>query len=325
MKKLYRQMEYNIFDKVQYKKEFESREQELKEKTINIDEHIKNKAQEIEQDTINHYKIKEEECEREKARYIELQASEHEKINTEVEKQVTKYKIELDEQTAKERSEHEEQYKQRAAELEKYWGNRNKTLTVKFITIKGITLLVGVISAIVTIFSVVIAFTHGLLPYIVTDGKEIVHWISNNWKIIFGQPFEMAISLPPILQFALPLIFMLIVGIWAAFDFDERKWVVFADKFSLITIGTFMGISAVFSEILNYLSINTIMFPIAVYFIYVLIRFLWETGVIPKILDIIEWIINWWNGLEKNEKLGNTLIFAVLIIGFNMIKNWFKK
>lgn len=328
--RLERQLNYSKFDKVQYLKELESREKAVKEKNEKLDEHIEKKAYKIEQDTIKHYKEKESEFERKKAEYLDLKLKEYDNIKSAVEQQVAEHKAELDEQFERKQGQQERDYNSRNKDLESEWQlknyrlenewkSRNNILTGKF----AITLMVGAISAIVTLFSVLIAFTHGLLPYIITDGKEIGYWCSKNWKMIFGQPFEISTSLPAILQFAIPLIFMIGVGIWTALDFDERKWVVFADKVSLMIIGIVTGISAVFSKQLNLISINTIMFPIGIYMIYVLIRFLEETGVLDKMEELLERLAKRWNGLEKNEKIGSVLVTVLLIFGSIMVINWF--
>lgn len=292
---LERKLEYDKFDKEQYLRGLESREkalahgqEALRSDRADFDNLVQKKAQEIEQDTIADYKAKKAECKAERARLIAQQQaveaeqqkwlqSEKEKIDNEVNRQVSTHKSKLDKQTAQERAEYDQQNKKREKELEHNWKSRNIALIGKFATISGITVIVGLISSIVAIISTVIAFTHGLLPFIIKDGKEIGDWIRNDWNAIFGQSFVFPQSLLSILQFVLPLICLIIIGIWTALDFEERKWVVFANEFSVIAIGTSIGISAVFGKQLSEIfSVNTIMFPIAVYLLYVLIRMLRE-------------------------------------------------
>ena len=332
---LERQLKHDKFDKEQYLRGLESRERELKEgqKALkaakdDFNSRVQSKAEEIEQDTISDYEARKAKCEAEQARLIEQQqavaaerrewlSSEKEKIDTEVTRQVTQHKAELDEQTAQERAEQERQHNNREKELRSNWKLRDTALTAKFVTISGLTVSVGLISGIVAIISTVIAFTHGLLPFIIEDGKEIGNWIHNDWNAIFGQTFVFPNTLLPIIQLALPLIFLIVVGIWTALDFAERKWVVFADKISIIAIGTGIGISTVFGKQLSeILGFNTVMFPIAVYLLYVLIRWLWE---IEAIQGLFEWCIvkpiEWWQGLESNQKFGNAFIIFTIIVG----------
>ena len=191
-------------------------------------------------------------------------------------------------------------------------------------SISGATVLVGFICAIVAVCSTVIAFVHGLLPFLIADGKEIGKWISSDWHSIFGRSFEFPQTLLPILQLALPLIFLIVVGIWTAFDFDERKWVVFVDELSCIVIGAGIGISAVFSKQLSWIGLNTVMFPIAAYLLYVLIRWLWEIDAFEAIGRLftaaadkwngLETAADKWNGLEKHEKQGYAFIGIVIIV-----------
>lgn len=339
---LQRRLKFEKFDKKAYLQGLESREQALKDgqETLKADRadfnsRVQSKAQEIEQDTIADYEAKKARCETEKVQLIKQQqaveaerqewlSSEKEKIDTEVTRQVTEHKAELDEQTAQERAEHDKQHDKRQKELESNWKSRNTALTTKFVTISGLTVSVGLISGIVAIISTVIAFVHGLLPFIIEDGKEIGNWIRNDWNAIFGQAFVFPNSLLPIIQLALPLIFLIIVGIWTALDFDERKWVVFADNVSIIFIGTGIGISAVFGKQLSELGLNTVMFPIFVYFSYVLIRWLWEIKAIQGLFNGVKRLIDRWNKLETNEKGGNAIIGLVIIGVILMIWLWIK-
>ena len=313
---LERKLKYNKFDKEQYLKGLESREQALKDgqealKTdkAEFNNRVQSKAQEIEQDTISDYETRKAKCEAEKARLIEQQqaveaerqewlSSEKEKIDIEVNKRITEHKAKLDSE-----------------------------LTAKFASISGITIIGGLISAVVAVCSVIIAFVHGLLPFLIEDGKEIGGWFSSNWHSIF-QSFTFPQSLLSILQLALPLIFLIVVGIWTALDFDERKWVVFADKVSIIFIGTGIGISAVFGKQLSELGSNTVMFPIAVYLLYVLFRWLWEIEAIQALFEGIKWLvstpIDWWRGLQTNEKGGYAIIGLVVIGAVFMVRHWLK-
>ena len=331
---LERKLKYNKFDKEQYLKGLESREQALKDgqealKTdkAEFNNRVQSRAQEIEQDTISDYETRKAKCEAEKARLIEQQqaveaerqewlSSEKEKIDIEVNKRITEHKAKLDEQFAKERD-----------NISNYLTSRDSELTAKFASISGITIIGGLISAVVAVCSVIIAFVHGLLPFLIEDGKEIGGWFSSNWHSIF-QSFTFPQSLLSILQLALPLIFLIVVGIWTALDFDERKWVVFADKVSIIFIGTGIGISAVFGKQLSELGSNTVMFPIAVYLLYVLFRWLWEIEAIQALFEGIKWLvstpIDWWRGLQTNEKGGYAIIGLVVIGAVFMVRHWLK-
>ena len=331
---LERKLKYNKFDKEQYLKGLESREQALKDgqEALKTDKAefnncVQSRAQEIEQDTISDYETRKAKCEAEKARLIEQQqaveaerqewlSSEKEKIDIEVNKRITEHKAKLDEQFAKERD-----------NISNYLTSRDSELTAKFASISGITIIGGLISAVVAVCSVIIAFVHGLLPFLIEDGKEIGGWFSSNWHSIF-QSFTFPQSLLSILQLALPLIFLIVVGIWTALDFDERKWVVFADKVSIIFIGTGIGISAVFGKQLSELGSNTVMFPIAVYLLYVLFRWLWEIEAIQALFEGIKWLvstpIDWWRGLQTNEKGGYAIIGLVVIGAVFMVRHWLK-
>ena len=189
-------------------------------------------------------------------------------------------------------------------------------------SISGATVLVGFICAIVAVCSTVIAFVHGLLPFLIADGKEIGKWISSDWHSIFGRSFEFPQTLLPILQLALPLIFLIVVGIWTAFDFDERKWVVFVDELSCIVIGAGIGISAVFGKQLSWIGLNTVMFPIAAYLLYVLIRWLWEIDAFEAIGRLFTAAADKWNGLEKHEKQGYAFIGIVIIVAATTFRLW---
>lgn len=342
--RLERQLKYEKFDKNAYLKSLESREKALKhgQETLksdrtNFNSRVLSKAQKIEQDIIADYEARKAKCEAEQTRFIEQQqaveaerqewlSSEKEKIDTEVIRQVTEYKAELNEQTTQKRAEQERQHAKREKELESNWKSRNIALKGKFATISGLTVSVGLISGIVAIISTVIAFVHGLLPFIIEDSKEIGNWIRNDWNDIFGQAFVFPNSLLPIIQLTVPLIFLIVVGIWTTLDFDERKWVVFADNVSIIAIGTGIGISAVFGKQLSEIfGLNTVMFPIMTYLLYVLIRWLWE---IEAIQGFFEWCIvkplEWWKDLEPNQKKGNAVIAIVIIALIVMVKHWIK-
>lgn len=296
------------------------RERAVVKKQSEIDEHIRSSAEAIEKDTVAHYRAAEEALEAEKAKCIEQQKSaeaerqewllsEKEKINTEVEQRIIAHKSALDEQNAKERAEQEKEYMA-----------KKKALTVKYTSISGVTVFGGFICAIVAVCSAVIAFVHGLQPFMIADGKEIGKWISSDWHAIFGK--APAFSILSVLQLALPLIFLIIVGIWTALDFDERKWVVFADKISCIVIGTSVGISAVFGKQISELGLNTVMLPIAAYLLYVLIRWLWEIDAFEAIGRLFTEAADKWNGLEKNEKQGYALIGLVIIVAAATFRFW---
>ena len=239
---LERRLKSDKFDKEQYLKSLEMRERAVEKKRSELDEHIRVRAEAIEKDTVAHYKAAEEALEAEKSKCIEQQKSveaerqewllsEKEKIDNEVEQRIKAYKSALDSQSAKERAEQEKEYKA-----------KKQALKAKYMSISGATVLVGFICAIVAVCSTVIAFVHGLLPFLIADGKEIGKWISSDWHSIFGRSFEFPQTLLPILQLALPLIFLIVVGIWTAFDFDERKWVVFVDELSCIVIGDYSAL-----------------------------------------------------------------------------------
>ncbi len=322
---LERQLESNRFDKEKYLKSLEMREKTVAEQRDHLNKHIRNRAQEIEKDTIAHYKAAEEALEAEKSKCIEQQKSvederqkwlrsEKEKIDNEVEQRIKAHKSALDGQNAKEQAEKEKEY------------NAKKTaLIVKYRSISGVTVTGGLICAIVALCSAVIAFVHGLLPFMIADSKEIGKWISSDWHSIFGKAPAFpkpAFPILSVLQLALPLIFLIAVGIWTTLDFDERKWVVFADKISCIVIGISVGISAVFGKQLSWIGINTLMFPLAVYFLYVLIRWLWEIDAFDAAERLLTSAADKWSGLEKNEKQGYALLVVVIVAAGVMFRFW---
>ena len=345
---LQRKLKAEKFDKEEYLKGLESREQqlesgkkELKSDRADFESQVQNRAKEIEKQVINDAKRKENAAEQARLSLLEQQKavkaeqqewlqSEKEKIDTEVSRQVTKYKAELDEQADKARAEYKQENDKKEKELTSNWNSRNTALKAKFATISGLTVTVGMISSIVALISAVIAFFHGLLPYMIEDGKEICGWISADLHAIFGRTFVFPSSLPPILQLALPLIFLIVIGIWTALDFDEHRWVVFVDEFniideiSVIVIGSAVGVSVVFGKLLSEIGINTIMFPIAVYLIYVLIRWLLEIGAVKRVLDGIEKLIKHWNDIESNQKICNLLLTVLMIAAVLMVRSWIK-
>lgn len=339
---LQRKLKFEKFDKEAYLKGLESREQQLesgrkdlKRDRADFESRVQSRAEEIERQVIDEARRKENTAEQARLRLLDEQEAvkaeqqkwlqaEKEKIDTEVSRQVTEHKAELDEQTEQARAEHEQEYDKREKALVSNWKARNIALTAKFTTISGLTVIVGLISGIVALISALIAFVHGLLPYLIEDGKEIGGWIRDDWQAIFGQAFVFPSSLLPILQLALPLIFLVIVGIWTALDFQERKWVVFANNISIVAIGTGIGISAVFGKQLSEYGVNTVMFPIAVYLIYVLIRWLWEIEAIQGLFEGIKSLIEKWNDLEPNQKIGNLLIVLVIVGAILMVRSWAK-
>ena len=322
---LERELKSNRFDKEQYLKRLERREKAVDEKSASLNKHIRDRADEIEKNTIAHYKAAEEALEAEKAKCIEQQRSleaerqewllsEKEKINNEVEQRIKAHKAALDKQNAKERAEQDKEYI-----------SKKKDLKVKYASISGVTVIGGFISAIVALCSAVIAFVHGLLPFMISDGKEIGKWISSDLHSIFGKVPAFPKPVFPVfavLQLALPLIFLIIVGIWTAFDFDERKWVAFVDELSCIVIGSSIGISAVFGKQLSWIGINTLMFPLAVYFLYVLIRWLWEIDAFDAAERLLMSATEKWRNLEKNEKQGFALMGIVIIAAVVLFRFW---
>lgn len=120
----------------------------------------------------------------------------------------------------------------------------------------------------------------------------------------------------------LPVIFLIAVGIWTALDFEERKWVLFADKVSIIVIWSGIGISFVFGKQLSAIGLNTVMLPIAVYLLYVLARWLFETGAIDGLANLVTRLTDWWHDLEPNEKQGNALLAVIFIIAAIMVYRW---
>lgn len=192
-------------------------------------------------------------------------------------------------------------------------------------SISGATVLGGFICATVAVCSAVIAFVHGLLPFMIADSKEIGKWISSDWHSIFGKAPAFpkpAFPILSVLQLALPLIFLIAVGIWTTLDFDERKWVVFADKISCIAIGISVGISAVFGKQLSWIGLNTLMFPLAIYLFYVLIRWLWEIDAFDAAERLLTSAADKWSGLEKNEKQGYALLVVVIVAAVVMFRFW---
>lgn len=327
------QLEYDLksqrFDKQQYLKGLESRERELQNGQVALrsdreafDIRVQSKAKEIEKDVIADYEAKKRSCEVERANLIEQQKAEKETIAAAVSKQVKKHTDELDEQAAKERSERDKQHENREKELESNWKSRNTALTVKFASIGSLIVTVGLISGIVALVSFVIAFVHGLLPFIVTDGREIGVWINRDWRAIFGKTFVFKRAFVPILQLFLPLIFLIVVGIWTALDFKERKWVVCDHAVSIMVMGTGIGIAAVFGKQLSSIGLNTVMLPVAVYLLYVLIRWLWEIGTIDAIDSFVFKLQEWWHDLEPHEKQGNALLAVIFIVAAVFVIKW---
>ena len=322
---LERKLRYERFDKKAFLQGLESREQKLKDgqNALRVDKadfegRVRIKAQEKVQTALSEYEAKKAKCEAEKQAVIDEYTQLKTDEETIIQKSIDEHKAELDEQAAQERAEHDRQHEKREKELDRLWKLRNTALTAKFATISGLIVIGGLIGSIVTVINAIISFTHGLLPFIIEDGKEIGNWIGNDWNAIFGQAFVFPNTLLPITQLALPLIFLIIIGIWTAFNFDEHKWVVFASKVSIIFISTGIGISAVFGKQLSeILGFNTVMFPIAVYLLYVLFRWLWEIGALQGLGKILKWLalapIKWWKGLAPNEK-GATVWFVMMAV-----------
>ena len=331
---LRRKIQFEKFDKIAYLQGLESREQELKdgEEALKIDRanfnsRVQSKAQEIEQKAVSEYETQKARCEAEKTRLIKQQEAveaeqqlwlqtEKEKIDTEVARQVTKHKAELDEQANK-----------RQIELEKDRKLRNIASKAKFATISGLTVTVGLVSGIVAIISGFLAFTHGLLPFLIKDIKTIGKWIAEDWHEIFDD-FAFPQALLPILQLALPLIFLIIVGIWTALDFEERKWVVFADEISIMVIGVGVGISTVFGKQISELGANTVMLPIAVYLLYVLGRWLWEIGAVKAVyngtIGLMKKIADHFGNQNMNQNIGDIIVLGVIVVAVIMVSHWLK-
>ena len=154
------------------------------------------------------------------------------------------------------------------------------------------------------------------------NGEKIGSWISSDWHAIFQQSFTLKRAIVPILQLFLPVIFLIAVGIWTTLDFEERKWVLFADKVSIIVIWSGIGISFVFGKQLSAIGLNTVMLPIAVYLLYVLARWLFETGAIDGLANLVARLTDWWHDLEPNEKQGNALLAVIFIIAAIMVYRW---
>lgn len=331
---LRRKIQFEKFDKIAYVQDLESREQELKEgeealkiDRANFNSRVQSKAQEIEQKAVSEYEAQKAQYEAEKTRLIEQQKTveterqlwlqvEQEKIDTEVARQVEEHKVKLDEQA-----------NERQSELKHNWQLRHYALETKFATISGLTVTVGLVSGIVAIISGFLAFTHGLLPFLIKDIKTIGKWIAEDWHEIFDN-FAFLQALSPILQLALPLIFLIIVGIWTALDFEERKWVVFADEISIMVIGVGLGVSIVFGKQISEHGVNTVMLPIAVYLLYVLGRWLWEIGAIEAVyngtIGLIKKIADHFGNQDMNQNIGDIIILAVIIIIILMIMHWLK-
>lgn len=317
------------FDKQQYLRELESREMtlrngqaDLKKEQEAFSSRVQSKAKEIEKDVIADYEAKKRSCEAERSKLITQRNSEKEIIDAAVAQKVKAHTEKLDEQAAKERAEHDKQHKIREKELEKNWKSRNALLIAKQTVIIGLTFSVCLISGIVAIGCFIIAFVHGLLPFILTDCKEIGVWIRSDWHAVFGQPFVFKRAFVPILQLFLPVLFLIVVGIWTALDFEERKWVVFANKLSITVIGTGISIATVFGKQLSAIGLNTVMLPIAVYLLYVLARWLFETGAIDRLATLVTRLTDWWHDLEPHEKQGNALLAVIFIIAAIMVYRW---
>lgn len=331
---LRRKIDFERFDKIAYLQDIESREQELKkgEKALKIDRanfnrHVQDKAQEIEQKAVSEYETQKARCEAEKTRLTEQQKAveterqlwlqtEKEKIDTEVARQVTKHKAELDEQANEKQEKLQQNYQITKLRLE-----------AKFTTINGLTVTVGLISGIVAIISGFLAFTHGLLPFLIKDTKAIGKWIAEDWHEIFDN-FAFPQALSPILQLALPLIFLIVVGIWTALDFEERKWVVFADEISIMVVGFGVGMSTIFGKQISESGTNTVMLPIALYLLYVLVRWLCEIGAIEAVYDgiigLTKKIADHFGNQNMNQNIGDIIVLGVIIVAVIMVSHWLK-
>ena len=80
-------------------------------------------------------------------------------------------------------------------------------------------------------------------------------------------------------------------------------------KHFLLCIGQrFIKIN-LFGKQLSMLSLNTVMLPIALYLIYVMLRWLWEIGAIQGVCNGIDslftHIAEWWYRLEPHERQGS--------------------
>lgn len=343
------ELEANKFDKAAYLKELEQREQDVRnnERKNNrdkafLEEQIKSKAYELEKKTISDCKNEIEkakklysekiedfkkQCESEKSevisKYEKMIREEEELIKSKSDKIIDEYRAELDEEHQNLQKDMDTQLKEKKKELEAENVNekeqmessskRYNALRRDLIGKSGAVIIFCFVSAIVSLYSVVVAFTHGLLPILIPDCKEFAGWIANDWIKIFSSPFGFG-NVFAILKLLLPVIILMIIGIWTATDFDieNKQWVVLADKVSIAVFGSAVSLSAIFGVWLAKININTVVLPFLIYFVYFLIRSGFLEGLFEIIGAVIEAIRDYLHEQDSNQVIGNLLLIVVV-------------
>lgn len=344
------ELEANKFDKAAYLKELEQREQDVRnnERKNNrdkafLEEQIKSKAYELEKKTISDCKNEIEkakklysekiedfkkQCESEKSevisKYEKMIREEEELIKSKSDKIIDEYRAELDEEHQNQQKDMDTQLKEKKKELEAENVNekeqmessskRYNALRRDLIGKSGAVIIFCFVSAIVSLYSVVVAFTHGLLPILIPDCKKFAGWIANDWIKIFSSPFGFG-NVFAILKLLLPIIILVIIGIWTATDFDieNKQWVVLADKVSIAVFGSAVSLSAIFGVWLAKININTVVLPFLIYFVYFLIRSGFLEELFEGIGELIETIS------ESESAKGNIMIVIVIVFIIAMI------
>lgn len=347
--KLTEELNASKIDKAAYLKELEQREHELKNNERKndrakafLEEQIKSKAYEIEKETIR--KCQDEiaeikklcadektdfkkQCESEKSevisKYEKMIREEEEIIKSKSDKIIDEYKAELDEEHQNLQKDMDTQLKEKKKELEAENVNekermessskRYNALRRDLIGKSSAVVIFCLVSALVSLYSVVVAFTHGLLPILIPDCKEFVNWIVNDWHKIFSSPFGLG-NVFAILKLLLPIIILVIIGIWTATDFDieNKQWVVLADKVSIAVFGSAVSLSAIFGVWLAKININTVVLPFLIYFVYFLIRSGFLEGLFEIIGAVIEAIRDYLHEQDSNQVIGNLLLIVVV-------------
>ena len=321
------------FDKDQYLKEFEEKEKSVREQSKEnrrtkafLDEHIQNRAYEIEQETISRCEAEKErykrQCEADKQakidEYNQLLHDESEKIQSEADRQAEQRKSELETEYSEKSKQLEAEYSEKNQKLDNQIEENNKKqqlMTAKSQIIGGNVVYFGLVCGIVSVWSAATAFFRGLLPSIREDGAELLSWIVSNWNTMIGEPFGAA-NIFAGLIFGAILTYLVSVTIWTIKDIDERKWVFFADKLSLTILTVSVSISAFGGEwIAAYL--NPLLIPIIVYTIYFWIKSGWGAAILVPIKDKLgEKIEDTYykiRNLTQNEVIGFLMI--ILSIG----------
>lgn len=344
-KETIRELKINLrdaqIDKTAFLQKLEERENNIKARETEneryknfLEEKIKNKAYEIEKNTISNYNKEiddyKNKCEEEKSKviseYMQLINSEKEKIKEQADKQAEIIKAEFDEEYANRQKELDEDYQRKQKELD----DNNQTEKEQMIasskkykklcsfeyTKCGAVVILCLVCALIGVYSFIIALCHGLLPTLIDDGKSFISWITTNWKGMFHSPFDFS-NVRSIFNLLIPLVILALSVIWTIYDYDyeDKEWVIMADgdKVSIAVLGSAISLSAFFGKWISAIHINTVVLPFIIYEIYFLIR----SGFITRLLEIIFTIIS--SILEAaidklSEKKSNEIVGSLLLI-----------